>query len=334
MSDLSIPDEDCCIEMADEPHAVKPKASLISHGTVSAINKENPYKSLTVVRPLNKGKAAVFLVHCKNQRKNYAMKLFKSQQKDARRCFKNEIRFATLSHPNIIRTVHYERNRVLKHKNSTETSALILTEFAPYGDLFDLVTKHPHYITEVLVRTYFKQLIEGLEYLHTRSIAHLDIKLENLLIGEDCVLKIADFDLSCFTNDTKIISRGSKNYRAPEMITGECKDGKAADIYSAGTVLFVLKCKGAVPHTEQQPKDDIDFYNLLNENNTEFWKQHCEMQRVKPSFFSDEFKELVNGMMKVNARERLTLDEIKKSKWYNGPVYTNEELKRHFKGFN
>jgi len=59
--------------------------------------------------------------------------------------------------------------------------------------------------------------MSGLDYIHSKGIAHLDLKLDNLLIGSNYQLKIADFDLSYKVGDKRIVSDGSKHYRAPEI---------------------------------------------------------------------------------------------------------------------
>mmetsp|Transcript_11359 Transcript_11359/g.9772 ORF Transcript_11359/g.9772 Transcript_11359/m.9772 type:complete len:100 (-) Transcript_11359:543-842(-) len=96
-------------------------------------------------------------------------------------------------------------------------------EYAPYGDLFDCMEKAQIHRDEKLVRTYFHQLIEGLEYLHTNKIAHLDLKCENLLLTKDYKLKIADFDCSRMEGDSHVRTLGTLNYRAPEIKSGNCK---------------------------------------------------------------------------------------------------------------
>lgn len=50
--------------------------------------------------------------------------------------------------------------------------------------------------TEKIVRTYFHQLVDALEYLHKSGIAHLDLKPENIALGDKFMLKIMDFELS------------------------------------------------------------------------------------------------------------------------------------------
>ena len=128
-----------------------------------------------------------------------------------------------------------------------------MMEFAPYGDFFKFVRAFRDSLTDKLIRTYFRSLIDGLEYLHKQGVCHLDLKLENLLIGKDYQLKIADFDMSYMVGDDKVITKGTKYYRAPELRSGKCRNGVAADVYSAGIILFALKTGGVIPYFEDSP---------------------------------------------------------------------------------
>mmetsp|Transcript_15068 Transcript_15068/g.12783 ORF Transcript_15068/g.12783 Transcript_15068/m.12783 type:complete len:89 (-) Transcript_15068:754-1020(-) len=71
---------------------------------------------------------------------------------------------------------------------------------------------------ETLVRTYFHQLVNAVEHIHSKGYAHLDIKTENLLLGKDYALKVSDFDL-CREAEIPLGFRGygTKNFRAPEL---------------------------------------------------------------------------------------------------------------------
>jgi len=328
-------EEDCFIETPMEATVIVPKASLINNGAAISF-KINPssFKHLTITKALNKGKFPVFLAQSESSGQSYAMKLFVSQDEASEECFLNESRFERLIHPNIIRQVYSEQNRTIKYdKSSSLKASFILTEFAPHGDFFDFVKYHHEHLTDKLIRTYFRQLIEGLEYLHSRNIAHLDLKLENLLIGDNFTLKITDFDLSCFASTEKIKSGGTKFYRAPELANGRCKNALTTDIYSAGIILFALKTGGKFPHTEKTPYKNIDLYSLLKNKDQEFWSRHCQFQNQPPSFFSSEFKELFEGMVAVKPEERFSIPQIKNSKWYNGDVFSKDELIQHVQSF-
>jgi len=75
---------------------------------------------------------------------------------------------------------------------------------APCGDLKSLIDADIVLLEEVASR-YISQLLKGLEYLHSKSIAHLDIKPQNLLLMGDFPksgIKICDFELSRIISET------------------------------------------------------------------------------------------------------------------------------------
>jgi len=57
-----------------------------------------------------------------------------------------------------------------------------------------------------------------------------------------------------------------------------------------------------------------------------FGKVHCKCQKVAEDSFSDDFKMLFEKMTYIEAKKRLTIEEVKKSAWYKGPIYSPEEL--------
>jgi len=321
-------DDECLID-ATEPEIILPRSLSTSKSMLSNRNRTESFKNLVPIKALNKGKFPVFLVRCESMPQKYAMKLFLLEDEQAQDCFQNEIRFASLQHPNIVRTVHTNRKKTIMCTDASLSASMILTEYAPYGDLHSFIKQYSEEISDKLARTYFHQLIDGIEFLHKKSIAHLDIKPENLLIGEEYQLKIADFDLSQFTTEPTISTKGTECYRAPEIAQKSCSNGCAADIYSAGIVLFILKTGGRLPYSESKNYKGIDFFYLFHNENSSFWRKQCEIQRKHPSFFRTDFKELINKMMKLKPEERATIEEIKSTSWYNGPTYSPEELKAH-----
>lgn len=238
----------------------------------------------------------------------------------------NEARFGNFQHPNVVSILGCQDNRHFFKKGEVLRLSYIVMEFAPYGDLFDLFMNNKNFFDEKLTRTYFHQLIEGLGFLHSHGVAHLDLKLENLLIAENFQLKIADFDLSYIEGDDKIHAMGSKCYRAPEILFRTCANPRPADIYSAGIILFMLQSQGVLAHLEGQIYKGVDLFEMLGKNPELFWAKHCEFHREKAMLFTKEFRELFIGMTRTNPKERMTIKEIKSCEWYNGEVYSSEEL--------
>ena len=68
-------------------------------------------------------------------------------------------------------------------------------EYAPKGSLFDIV-RYGGALSEVIARTYFKQIVSGLRHCHSKDIVHRDLKLQNILLDEHFNIKICDFGLS------------------------------------------------------------------------------------------------------------------------------------------
>jgi len=309
-----------------QPDSFVNKKSTLNGNVVYGNHKEI-YQDLSIIRSISKARFPVFLVESHITKKNYAMKVFAHENGQPHLYFKNESRFACLKHPNVVRNLYFESQRKSKIDGVEMKVSYIITEYATHGDLREFLKNHRKSINEKLIRTLFRQLIEGLEYLHNNGVAHMDLKLDNLLIGDDYNLKIADFDLSHFKDDAIIISNGSKFYRAPEVIRGRCNNPKIADIFSAAVILFTLKSKGIYPQFEADSYEGVDLSDLLYNNTEEFWNQHCKIQKKDPSFFDEDFKELFVEMTKTGIKERATLETIKASKWYNGPFYSSAGFK-------
>ncbi|KAF9775303.1 hypothetical protein IL306_006603, partial [Fusarium sp. DS 682] len=198
----------------------------------------------------------------------YAVKEFRGKshresQQDYENKIKSEFSIAkSLHHPNIVETFrlctdHGRWNHVM--------------EYCSEGDLFSLVSKgHLKGDDRKKDRMcLFKQLIQGVHYLHANGIAHRDIKLENLLITKDSKLKITDFGVSevfCGTHpglreaggqcgrnmsgEIRLCSPGicgSEPYIAPEVLAKkENYDPRALDVWSSAIVMIYLTFGGAI----------------------------------------------------------------------------------------
>lgn len=97
-------------------------------------------------------------------------------------------------------------------------------------------------IDEHQARFYFKQIIDGVEYIHKNHIAHRDLKPENILIDSNNLIKIGDFGLSNVMKDGKLLKTacGSPYYASPEIVSERKYEGTSIDIWSSGVILFAL----------------------------------------------------------------------------------------------
>ncbi|XP_033110518.1 serine/threonine-protein kinase ULK3-like [Anneissia japonica] len=116
----------------------------------------------------------------------------------------------------------------------------LIMEYCSGGDLSKfLATKRA--LPERVVRRFLQQLASALQFLHSNSISHMDLKPHNLLLSNsyDPVLKVADFGFAQYV-EREVNSeslRGSPLYMAPEIILKDTYDAKV-DLWSVGVIMF------------------------------------------------------------------------------------------------
>ncbi len=120
-----------------------------------------------------------------------------------------------------------------------------VAEYVPGGSLKSLIAKFGK-LTDVVVRNYTRQILLGLEYLHRNGYAHRDIKGANCLVGNDGVIKLADFgssrhwrtDVTAGGGDGDGAEiKGTVGWMAPEVLKHEERrliSWKKADVWSLG----------------------------------------------------------------------------------------------------
>jgi serine/threonine-protein kinase Chk1 len=142
--------------------------------------------------------------------------------------------------------------KMLRHTNvvkffgqrTQDSTYYLLLEYADGGELFDRI--EPDLGMEPgLAHHFFLQLLNGVEYLHSRGVAHRDIKPENILLDGVDTVKISDFGLSTvfrhMGKERKLSRRcGTPPYIAPEVHAGLDYSAEPADIWSCGIVLVAM----------------------------------------------------------------------------------------------
>jgi len=316
---------------ASSPVKTPAKTTTVStaskHHTRSSMDLSSTPKTFKVVQPLNKSKYKVYLSICNNNQKYYAIKVYPYKKGAISSHYVRESQISQVSHPHIINVIQAIPNFKLdaSNANPAQNSAVVM-ELANNGDFASVLDSAAFCRDTKLVRTYFHQLVSGLEYLHSNGICHLDLKPENLLLNKDYLMKVADFDSCYIDGDKKIVSRGTGNFRAPEIICNQTVNPELADIYSAGIFLFAMRC-GLLPYSEEDLINGIDLFELAMNDFEGFWKMHNELNDNKSIFTDMEFKDLIKGMIKFEAKKRYTLKDIKNHKWFNGPTYNYNETK-------
>ncbi|KAJ0979008.1 hypothetical protein J5N97_014482 [Dioscorea zingiberensis] len=201
-----------------------------------------------------------------------------------------------IKHPNVVR---------LYEVMGSKTKIFIVLEFVTGGELFDKIVNHGR-MREDEARPYFQQLINAVDYCHSRGVYHRDLKPENLLLDAYGNLKISDFGLSALSQQVRDdgllhTTCGTPNYVAPEVLDDRGYDGAPADLWSCGVILFVLLA-GYLPFDES---------NLMN-----LYRKISAAEFTYPSWLSFGAMRLLTRILDPNPMTRITVSEILEDEWF------------------
>ncbi|KAJ2641985.1 kinase subunit of RNA polymerase II carboxy-terminal domain kinase I, partial [Coemansia sp. RSA 1694] len=172
-----------------------------------------------------------------------------------------------LRHPNI--------TQVLDVVPASGNAICVVMEYMDY-DLSGLIS-HPQWDPEPAhKKSLMHQLLEGLDFMHTRGILHRDIKGSNLLVNQQGQVKYVDFGLARSFHHTRMQELTNRVitlwYRPPELLLGTTLYGPEVDIWSLGCVLLELFTKKPA----FQGQNDIDqleqIFKLLGTPSPAIWE--------------------------------------------------------------
>ena len=137
-----------------------------------------------------------------------------------------------LDHANIVKYIDFFQ---------TKTHINIILEYVEGGSLQNLVKQNGP-LGEYLVYVFVKQILEGLDFLHSQGIIHRDIKGGNLLYTKNGVIKLADFGFSINLSEKEKTNSmvGTCFWMAPEVIEQKGNISSACDIWSLGSTIIQL----------------------------------------------------------------------------------------------
>ena len=283
------------------------------------INKSNI--SLTdfeydIEKPIGKGGfCTVYKASFKETKKSYALKVIDKSILNNEEQIKNivnEINIMNeLDSPNLLKLVtNFE----------DENHIYIILPLCPNGQLYDIIHKPKQKIKDIIIKKYLYQSIEAINSLHKKNIIHRDIKPENILIDNDDNAQLSDYGISthCKEGETRNTYCGTDEYLAPEVIRGEPYDEKI-DIWAIGILIYeCVSPKGKTPFNK------LDFLERTKDNKEYLIKTDKQLKIKYDKDFDPLAKNLIEKILKINPKERLSIEDILKHLFFND---VNLELK-------
>lgn len=254
-----------------------------------------------------------------------AVKIFHPQQNDddkRTKKFTEETKILlSIQHPNIVKLI----DRFVEPVSKTQIQTYLVLEKINDGELFERIVQKNN-LREDETKALFRQLLNGLKYLHSRNIIHRDIKPENILLSIskrrspeeialgpwdddelDIQVKIADFGLAKFTGEMKFTNTlcGTPSYVAPEVLV---KTGYTSrvDMWSAGVLLYVCLC-GFPPFSEQLAPPSMK--EQILQGKFAFYSPYWDN-------IDDSVLHLISNLLVVNPASRFSVNDALTHPWF------------------
>lgn len=182
-------------------------------------------------------------------------------------------------HPNIVN---------LLHAFETDAHVYLVLEFCSMGDLYEAIRAGRGPLETEHVRGFMLQLVNAVEFMHSKGLYHRDIKPENIFLSQDGSMKLGDFGLSTTDSWTFESAVGSDRYMAPEQFdpsdSGYCP--AQADIWAIGICLLnILFCRNPFAAPSEA---DLVFADFVRDRQSLF--------DIFPNMSRDTFQVLVYAL--------------------------------------
>mmetsp|Transcript_11022 Transcript_11022/g.20570 ORF Transcript_11022/g.20570 Transcript_11022/m.20570 type:complete len:529 (-) Transcript_11022:131-1717(-) len=215
------------------------------------------------------------------------------QFSDLQRVFQEIQALRNLRHPNIIRIMDVADN---------PDSICFIMEYASGGELRGYIEKMKQ-LGEEDARSFFKQIVRAVHYIHSKKIIHRDLKLENILLDSSNRCKIVDFGLSDYVSSKErtVTDAGTEAYLAPEVYNGTSGDTDPykIDSWALGVILYAMT-HGKLPFS----RPDHDTCRQLDADGPNFNEE-----------VTGGFQRLVKAMLTTKPGKRASVNEITTDPW-------------------
>lgn len=218
----------------------------------------------------------------------------------------------SLNHPNIIRITDIKK---------TSNNIYLVFEFCQMGDLenyikkcfFNPITKKAT-VPESVAQKIIMQLSEAFKLMHEKNIVHRDLKLANILVTKDFIIKLADFGFAKYVENNLLLQSycGTPITMAPEILKRKQYNQKC-DIWSLGVIIYRMLF-GEYPFFPSAGGNLDDLIDIISTKTVEF---------PTDLIVSEEVKALIRAMLVTNPSKRMDFDEFFENSWVKGTKNLN-----------
>lgn len=182
----------------------------------------------------------------------------------------------------------------------------MVMEYASRGNISDLIAKRGA-LREAATWALFKEMMKGIWYMHSLSIAHRDLKLENVLLSTYFIPKLCDFSFAIVFDGKTLCTTwcGSLPYFAPELLTNQPYNPLQSDIWSAAVCVFII-ANDSFPF-----KIGDEVHDALNAQLNRRWR----LRRKTEETYDEMFRNMLNHMLEPSPANRLTARQVLAHPW-------------------
>ncbi|CAD8089986.1 unnamed protein product [Paramecium sonneborni] len=201
----------------------------------------------------------------------------------------------------------------LKNKNivelydsfKAEKYIYIIFEYCSNGDLEILFKKNR--FQEGEVKAIFQQIIGGIKYLYHQKVVHRDIKLANIYINQEWIIKLGDFGFARNFDSQMQSYCGTPITMAPEIICGKGEYDEKCDIWSLGMILYIMIFGNSYLQQFITAKTSLKEFSKI--------VQKQEVIYPAKTQISQGLKDLFSKMLEVDSKKRIGYQELFEHNW-------------------
>ncbi|SCU99854.1 LAME_0G05952g1_1 [Lachancea meyersii CBS 8951] len=213
---------------------------------------------------------------------------------------------STLHHCNIIDTLDMLQEG---------SNFLVVMEFCPY-DFFTLVMSN--LMVKAEIACYFKQICNGVSYLHSMGLAHRDLKLDNCVVTAQGILKLIDFGSAVvfqYPYENEIVKAkgivGSDPYLAPELLSFQTYDPRPVDVWSIAIMFY---CMSLRRFPWKAPREKYQSYRLFceePESEKDLQRGPYRLLKLLPR----HSRRVISKMLELDPEKRILMEDVMKEEW-------------------